>query len=102
MSLPLPEDEPGRLAAVRRYDVLDTPPEQGLTQARAWRGEIDSKYAALYWPRIKVLDPAFSPQRLGELAKRWNSAAPAGLDVEILEGDMLAVADSTTRATMVD
>lgn len=27
MSLPLPEDELGRLAAVRRYDVLDTPPD---------------------------------------------------------------------------
>lgn len=35
MSLPLPEDEPGRLAAVRRYDVLDTPPDGAFDRITA-------------------------------------------------------------------
>jgi len=35
VSLPLPEDEPGRLAAVRRYDVLDTPPDGAFDRITA-------------------------------------------------------------------
>jgi phage tail sheath protein FI len=40
-----------------RIAVLDTPPEQGGTQARAWKGEFDSKYAALYYPWVVVPNP---------------------------------------------
>jgi uncharacterized protein len=44
-----------------RIAVLDTPPEQGPTQARAWRGEIDSKHAALYYPWVMVANPLARP-----------------------------------------
>ena len=52
-----------------------------------WRS--NSSWFATHPPlmeRIKVLDPAFSQQRLGELAKRWNSTAPAGLDEDRVLG----------------
>ena len=43
-----------------RVALLDTPPGLGAQQVREWRVDAagyDSKYAALYWPWIKVLDP---------------------------------------------
>lgn len=44
-----------------RIAVLDTPAGQGATQARAWRGEIDSKHAALYYPWVVVANPLARP-----------------------------------------
>jgi phage tail sheath protein FI len=44
-----------------RMAILDPPPGLNAQQIKEWRVEeagYDSKYAALYWPRIKVLDPA--------------------------------------------
>ena len=44
-----------------RIAILDTPPGLGAQQVRDWRVDgagYDSKYAALYWPWIRVLDPA--------------------------------------------
>ncbi|MGI8793550.1 MAG: phage tail sheath family protein, partial [Acidimicrobiales bacterium] len=43
-----------------RMAILDPPPNLNAQQIKDWRVEgagYDSKYAALYWPRIKVLDP---------------------------------------------
>ena len=43
-----------------RVAILDAPPRLGAQQVRDWRVDTagyDSKYAALYWPWIKVLDP---------------------------------------------
>lgn len=43
-----------------RVAILDAPPGLGAQQVRDWRVDTagyDSKYAALYWPWIKVLDP---------------------------------------------
>ncbi|RSS75507.1 phage tail sheath family protein [Streptomyces sp. WAC06614] len=43
-----------------RVAVLDTPPDLNAQQVQAWRVEeagYDSKYAALYWPWVNVLDP---------------------------------------------
>ena len=43
-----------------RVAILDAPPGLGAQQVRDWRVDVagyDSKYAALYWPWIKVLDP---------------------------------------------
>jgi Zn-dependent protease with chaperone function len=48
--------------------------------------------------RIKVLDPAFSPQRLGELAKRWDSAPPVGLEEDRVLG---LVGDASLGAATV-
>ncbi|MCX4781785.1 phage tail sheath family protein [Streptomyces sp. NBC_01264] len=44
-----------------RVAVLDTPAGLNAKQVRDWRVDeagYDSKYAALYWPWVKVLDPA--------------------------------------------
>lgn len=44
-----------------RLAILDAPPGLGAQQVRDWRVDTagyDSKYAALYWPWIRVLDPA--------------------------------------------
>ncbi|MCE9670509.1 phage tail sheath subtilisin-like domain-containing protein [Myxococcus stipitatus] len=40
-----------------RVAVLDTPAGQSLGQVREWRGQIDSKYAALYYPWVVVANP---------------------------------------------
>jgi phage tail sheath protein FI len=43
-----------------RVAILDAPPGLGAQQVRDWRVDnagYDSKYAALYWPWIKVMDP---------------------------------------------
>jgi phage tail sheath protein FI len=46
-----------------RIAVLDTPPEQAISEARAARGRIDSKYAALYYPWVVVSNPLSQPGR---------------------------------------
>ena len=40
-----------------RVAVLDSPDNFALSEVRAFRGQFDSKYAALYYPWITVLDP---------------------------------------------
>lgn len=40
-----------------RIAVVDCGNNQSISQVRAMRGELDSKYAALYYPWIRVLDP---------------------------------------------
>ncbi|WP_326948725.1 phage tail sheath family protein [Amycolatopsis sp. NBC_01307] len=43
-----------------RVAILDTPPGLGAQQVKNWRTEItgyDSKFAAVYWPWVKVMDP---------------------------------------------
>jgi uncharacterized protein len=40
-----------------RIAVLDSGDNQALSQIRAMRAKIDSKYAALYYPWVRVLDP---------------------------------------------
>ena len=44
-----------------RMAILDPPPNLNAQQIKEWRVDgagYDSKYAALYWPYIKVFDPA--------------------------------------------
>ncbi len=46
-----------------RVAILDAPPGLNAQQVREWRVDkagYDSKYAALYWPWIKVFDPVTS------------------------------------------
>jgi phage tail sheath protein FI len=40
-----------------RIAVLDTPENSSVKEARDWRGNIDSKYAAMYYPWITIFDP---------------------------------------------
>lgn len=40
-----------------RIAVLDAPNGQNVSGARDYRGKIDSKYAALYYPWVTILDP---------------------------------------------
>jgi len=43
-----------------RVAILDPPPGLGAQQVLEWRMDVagyDSKYAALYWPWIKIMDP---------------------------------------------
>ncbi|MGD0862256.1 MAG: phage tail sheath family protein [Candidatus Limnocylindrales bacterium] len=43
-----------------RVAILDAPPDFGAQQVHEWRTDragYDSKYAALYWPWVKVFDP---------------------------------------------
>jgi phage tail sheath protein FI len=43
-----------------RVAILDAPPGLNAQQVREWRVDkagYDSKYAALYWPWVKILDP---------------------------------------------
>ena len=62
-----------------RVAVLDPPPGLNAQQIRDWRVDqagYDSKYAALYWPWIKVFDPAsggnvFVPPS-GHIAGIWG------------------------------
>ena len=61
-----------------RIAVLDPPPGLNAQQIREWRVDkvrYDSKYATLYWPWIKVLDPLQGGQALvppsGHMAGIW-------------------------------
>ncbi|MCB5164589.1 phage tail sheath family protein [Streptomyces bambusae] len=61
-----------------RVAVLDTPAGLNAQQVRDWRVDeagYDSKYAALYWPWIKVMDPATGKPRFvppsGHMAGIW-------------------------------
>ena len=61
-----------------RVAILDAPPGLNAQQVKEWRVDkvgYDSKYASLYWPWIKVLDPltgkgAFVPPS-GHVAGVW-------------------------------
>jgi len=62
-----------------RVAILDPPPGLNAQQIKEWRVDkagYDSKYATLYWPRIKVYDPAsgrnvFVPPS-GHMAGIWG------------------------------
>ncbi len=61
-----------------RVAVIDPPPGMNARQIRVWRQETagyDSKYAALYYPWVKVFDPATGQTRLippsGHIAGIW-------------------------------
>ncbi len=62
-----------------RVAILDPPPNLNAQQIREWRVDkagYDSKYAALYWPWIKVFDPSsgqnvFVPPS-GHMAGIWG------------------------------
>src|SRR4029077_2289030 len=62
-----------------RVAILDPPPGLNAQQVREWRVEkagYDSKYATLYWPWIKVFDPASGKNEFvppsGAMAGIWG------------------------------
>ena len=75
-----------------RVAILDTPPDLNAQQVHQWRvndAGYDSKFATMYWPWIKVFDPAsgtnkFVPpsgphgRRLGAQRRHPRSAQGAG------------------------
>ncbi|MFD7862940.1 phage tail sheath family protein [Streptomyces sp. NPDC057682] len=61
-----------------RVAVLDTPPGMNAQRVRTWRNDeagYDSRYATVYYPWLKVLDPATGRQTLmppsGHVAGVW-------------------------------
>lgn len=60
-----------------RMAILDAPPGLTAQEVNEWRMEragYDSKYAALYWPWIEILDPANNKLRMpasGHIAGVW-------------------------------
>lgn len=61
-----------------RMAILDPPPNLSAQQIKEWRVDgagYDSKYATLYWPYIKVFDPASGTNRFvppsGHMAGVW-------------------------------
>jgi phage tail sheath protein FI len=44
-----------------RIAVVDPPAQSSLNEVRKFRGKFDSKYAALYYPWIEILDPTQRP-----------------------------------------
>ncbi|GAA4923726.1 phage tail sheath family protein [Actinoplanes utahensis] len=91
-----------------RLAILDTPPDLTAQQVRVWRQETagyDSKYAALYYPWVKVFDPAGGRNALippsGLVAGLWSRSdnergvhkAPAN---EVLRG-VVEVQNNVTK-----
>ena len=64
-----------------RIAILDAPPGLNAQQIKEWRvdkARYDSKYAALYCPWIKVIDPATGPARRScRRAATWPASGPA-------------------------
>lgn len=58
-----------------RIAVLDTPPNLDIAGARALKSKIDSKYAALYYPWIRVTNPGAA---LNPLAPKEIDLPPSG------------------------
>jgi hypothetical protein len=61
-----------------RIAILDAPPNLSPQQVKEWRvngAGYDSKFAALYWPYVKVFDPASGTNRFvppsGHMAGIW-------------------------------
>ncbi|MGH3824083.1 MAG: phage tail sheath family protein [Pseudonocardiaceae bacterium] len=44
-----------------RMAIVDPPPESSISEVRAFRSQFDTKYAALYYPWLEILDPNQRP-----------------------------------------
>ncbi|WP_330334050.1 phage tail sheath subtilisin-like domain-containing protein [Streptomyces sp. NBC_00536] len=52
-----------------RMAVIDPPPDSSVSEVRRFRAQFDTKYAALYYPWVRITDPA----------RRADPGAPAAL-----------------------
>ncbi|ARA94276.1 hypothetical protein AWN76_014680 [Rhodothermaceae bacterium RA] len=64
-----------------RIAVLDAPDQQSVSAIRAYRGRIDSKWAALYYPWVTIFDPV-TEQELNLPPSGFVSGIYARNDVE--------------------
>ncbi len=55
-----------------RFAIVDPPRDSSISEVRAFRSQFDSKYGALYYPWIRILDPT---------VKNDPGAPPATLDL---------------------
>ena len=64
-----------------RVAILDPPPGLNAQQVKEWRVDnagYDSKYATLYWPWVKVMDPVAGKADLrAAVAATWPASGPA-------------------------
>ncbi len=90
-----------------RMAILDSPPDLSPQRVAEWRqdgGGYDSKYAALYWPWVKVFDPASGENRLvppsGHVAGLWaRTDADRGVHKAPANDVLRGVVDVATRVT---
>jgi uncharacterized protein len=80
-----------------RIAVLDAPDEADIADIRAFRGRIDSKYAALYYPWVTVLDP-FTQRELNLPPSGFVAGIYARNDVE--HGVQKAPANEVVRSAI--
>ncbi|MCW2608161.1 MAG: tail sheath protein [Frankiales bacterium] len=90
-----------------RMAILDPPPGLSAQQVKDWRTDVagyDSKYAALYWPQVKVFDPLSGRNILvppsGHLAGLWSrSDAERGVHKAPANEVLRGVVDIETTIT---
>jgi hypothetical protein len=58
------EERRDRIALLEAPYAASSSDRLGFAAARSWRHRFDSKYAAFYYPWLRVLDPLGDPQRL--------------------------------------
>ncbi len=88
---PLPVNEPQRLAALKRYDLLDTPPEQAFDRITRLAACVLGMPISL----VTLLDESrqWFKARYG-LDSRWTSRETAFCSYTILDTDTLVVPDA--------
>lgn len=93
-----------------RVAIIDTPPNYNAQQVREWRMDkagYDSKYASLYWPWIKVFNPATGTSDLmppsGHIAGIWaRSDASRGVHKAPANEVIRGVLDLELRLTRAE
>lgn len=83
-----------------RVAILDTPPGLNAQQVKAWRNDVtgyDSKYAAMYWPWVKVMDPV---QGKGKFVPPGGSVAGIWARNDDTRGVHKAPANEVARGVM--
>ena len=80
-----------------RIAVLDPPQQVSIPEIRAWRAQVDSTHAALYYPWIQVLDPVTN-QELGLPPSGFMAGIYARNDIE--KGVHKAPANEVVRGAL--
>ncbi|NPC44580.1 phage tail sheath subtilisin-like domain-containing protein [Nocardioides sp. zg-1230] len=64
-----------------RIAIIDPPQDSSISEVRAFRSRFDSKYGALYYPWLRIVDPtqSFDPELPAQLLDVPPSGAVAGI-----------------------